>query len=142
MSQIALSKSPRPAAAGKESLEALLAVVPTAEREFSTIDSATAFVRIYNQVRGGEVGPVAIASRILDGSGKTVLGRTDTLEPDRFRAAARAADFRFDLPLDGLDPGEYLLSMTATQGPAAGAMEKPVERPGDETRREVRFVVR
>jgi VWFA-related protein len=98
----------------KDRLASLIPVVPTTAREFAPGDRVTAFLRIY---QGGAalLTPVAVAARIVDERGRTVFESTDTLGADRF-SAARAADYRLDLPLTPLAPGPHLLTIQATAG--------------------------
>jgi VWFA-related protein len=96
--------------AGGEAL-ALLPVVPTTVREFANADRPTAFVRLY---QGGNkpLAPVRITARILNEEDAAVFEETSTIPAGSF-TAARSADYRFALPIAGLNPGEYLVSIVA-----------------------------
>ena len=96
-------------------------------REFATANRASAFVRVY---QGGKdpLAPVGMTVHIVDGSGATVFETASTLGPEMFQAA-RAADYRIDLPLTRLERGLHLLTIQATAGKRTAS-------------RDVRFTVR
>lgn len=150
LSQIALARTPPLATAGTEVLQDLLPIAPTAEREFATFDSLTAFVQVHNppvKGAGSHPAPVVLASTIVDERGATVFEREELLEPEPGRLTnLDGAGFRLDLPaelLSSLGPGQYLLTIAAR---LAGARSEP---PGTAGRgdgrtlasREVRFVL-
>jgi hypothetical protein len=112
LSGIVLSREPPQATAPKDRLAALIPVVPTTRREFTSGDRAAAFLRVY---QGGKnpIGPVTLAARIMDATGTTVFEKTDTLDPDRFKAA-RSCDYRVELPLAQMKSGPFVLSIRAT----------------------------
>jgi VWFA-related protein len=127
MSGLAVSATPGPTSAPKDGLAGLIPIVPTSGRDFATSDRATTFLRVY---QGGKdaLTPVTMTARIVDGRGATVFDTTETIGADRF-APARAADYRFDVPLTQLKPGLYLLTIRAAQGKRTAS-------------RDVRFTVR
>jgi hypothetical protein len=102
----------------------LIPVVPLAVREFTTRDRVTAFARVY---QGSNGGAVAITARIVDSANKQVFEQRTPLMDGR-STTARSADYQVALPLDGLPPGRYLLTI------AAGGQQPAVTR-------EVRFSV-
>jgi hypothetical protein len=108
-------------------LKAIIPVVPTTDRTFTTAGQVLAFLRVYE---GGKsaIAPVTLRISILDSHDKAVFERTDTLTPDRF-TTDRAADVKFDLPLTQLSEGPHVLTFQATSGKATAS-------------RDVMFVVR
>jgi len=102
-------------------------LVPTTERAFIQSDVVTAFLRVY---QGGtdKLASVPMKVRILDGAGKAVFDKTESLAADRF-ATERAAEYQLRLPLATLTAGDYLLTFEATSGKV-------------NVRRDVRFQVR
>ena len=90
---------------------ALLPVTPTTVREFGNADRPTAFVRLY---QGGKraLAPVRVTARILNEEDAAVFEETSTIPAGSF-TAARSADYRLALPLTGLKPGQYLVSIVA-----------------------------
>jgi VWFA-related protein len=96
---------------------ASLPVVPTSVRDFSSAERPTAFVRIY---QGGKrpLAPVRVTARILNEEDRAVFEETSTIPAANFNAV-RSTDYRLMLPLAGLDPGGYLLSIVAAAGPSS-----------------------
>ncbi|MCC7044857.1 MAG: VWA domain-containing protein [Acidobacteria bacterium] len=99
----------------------------TTVRQFLPTEQVSAVVTAH---QGGRAPLLSteVEMRIVDVNDRVRVSRSVTLDPGSFRAS-RAADLRFDLPLTGLEPGEYLASLTATS--ARGT-----------ARRDVRVVVR
>jgi VWFA-related protein len=114
LSGVVLSRLPPPGAVANDPLGHIVPVIPTALREFAPTDRVTAFARIY---QGGKAptGPVRLTTRLVDEGGREVFGATTPLGADDF-LDARAASYRFELPLARLAPGAYLLSLEATSG--------------------------
>jgi hypothetical protein len=82
-----------------------LPVVPTARRSFRTTDRVTAFVRVY---RSPDENAIALANaQVVDAHGRIVYEEIGD---------ASASDYRVDLPMERLAPGEYLLQITASAG--------------------------
>jgi hypothetical protein len=73
--------------------------------------------------------PVTIRADIRDVHDAVVFTRSDTLTPGG-GAARRGAEYRLAIPLNTLGPGDYLLSIVATNQPEA------------EVRRDVRFSIK
>lgn len=113
LSGVALENRTGHVSAGGEAI-ALLPVVPTTVREFSNADRPTAFVRLY---QGGKrpLAPVRVTARILNEENRASFEETSTIPPASF-TAARSADYRLALPLAGLKPGGYLVSIVAAAG--------------------------
>ena len=113
LSGIVLAASPAVPSAPRDAFTNLLPIVPTAQREFAPTDRATAFLQVY-QDRSGTPQPVTVTAQIADTSDRVVLDETTSLSDDRF-TGNRSADYRFELPVDRLERGEYLLTIEASQ---------------------------
>jgi VWFA-related protein len=102
----------RPSPDREHPLAALLPVVPTTLRDFTTADRVSAFVRLF----GGEAEPerpVVVTARILDADSAEVFAAAPvSFSPDAF-VADRSAGYALDLPLSSLKSGLHLLSITA-----------------------------
>ncbi len=127
MSGVVLAVSPGVSSAGREAFANVLPIVPTAQREFARTDRVTAFLQIYQEATA-PARPASVTARVSDTSDRSVFDETTALSVDRF-AATHSADHRLELPLAKLEPGEYLLTIEAAQGPNIA-------------RRGVRFTVR
>lgn len=114
MSGVALTSRYGLAAAPPGALADLIPVVPTTVREFMADDEIAAFFQV---VQGGRrpVTPVRLALRIIDAADTVVHQANDTLEAAMF-SAARLAEYQFQLPLDRLAPGSYLLRIEVAAG--------------------------
>jgi VWFA-related protein len=123
LSGFVLSVAPPPRTAPLDAFRDQIPVVPTARRSFRATDRATAWLRIHR--RNDAAGSVTMS--ITNERNENVLRRTDVIE-QRPGKGVSAMDHQFDLPLDTLAPGEYLLTAEAVAG-------------GDTARRNVRFVV-
>jgi hypothetical protein len=119
LSGVVLGATPPPKSAPRQALAALLPVIPTTKRAFTAVDQAGAFVRVYQGGKGPPA-PVEIRVGILDGQGNQVTARTDQLSAARFNRQ-RAADYTYQLPLETLQPGPHLLTITASSGIATSA---------------------
>jgi VWFA-related protein len=93
-------------------LAKVVPILPTSSRDFAANDPVVAFLRVF---QGGEtpIGPVTMATQILDASDAKVFENTTTLAPEIFDAL-RGAPFEIALPLAPLRHGPYLLSVKAT----------------------------
>jgi hypothetical protein len=91
----------------------LLPIVPTTRREFSSADRVTAFARIYQA--DGTARPVRVVAKIVDRDTQEVAGEDRTIPPAAF-GAGRSADYLYELPLEHLGPGEFLLTLRLTRG--------------------------
>jgi hypothetical protein len=92
----------------------LLPLVPTARRQFARTDSTSAFVRVY-QAAKKPAQAATVTARILDASDRVVFEDSRSMSPDQF-GSRQSADHRLALPLDRLEPGEYLCTIEAAQG--------------------------
>ena len=72
---------------------------------------------------------VTITTRLVDDHDAAVASTTATLDAAAFDATSRAADHLFRVPLTGLHPGAYWLSIAAALGKTVAT-------------RDVRFVVK
>jgi hypothetical protein len=111
LSGMVLSVTPVGVAAPTDAA-AFLPVVPTSRRTFTAADAVLGFLRIY-QGRGRAPAPVSLAVTITDTSNRTVTKSTHPIDGATF--VARSADVRFTVPIATLAPGEYLLTVEATQ---------------------------
>jgi hypothetical protein len=92
----------------------------TTRRTFASTDRARVFFEIYQGIRRTDaIAPASVQVKILDARGSVVRNESLTFEVDQFRD--RRADCRFDLPLEALTPGEYLLEIAATAVEAKAA---------------------
>lgn len=127
LSGVALSVTPGVAVSPKDKLAALIPVVPTTAREFSTGDDVSAFLRLY-QFDKGPVSFVNVSATVVDAQGMEHFGRRETLGTESF-TSGRAADYRIDLPIAELPPDEYLLTIETRKAQTT-------------VRRHVRFVIK
>jgi VWFA-related protein len=97
------------------------ASAPTTLRRFVPGDRVSASLRVHQGGRS-PLTPVGVTMRIVDTTDRSRASRQMTLEPASF-GSTRAAELRFDLPLGGLDPGEYLVSFTATTPQATASRD-------------------
>ena len=116
MSGLVLSASPSPAAAPKDAFADFLPLVPTSRREFRSTDRLTAFVRVY---QGGSrpLAPVAVVASVVNTSNRPVSEGRTQLAPEAFEPH-RAADYKYEVPLQKMPVGEYLLTISASTGAA------------------------
>jgi VWFA-related protein len=84
----------------------------TTVRQFIATDVVAAVLTAH---QGGRAPLLStdVEMRIVDVHDRVRVSRNVRLDPASF-SASRAADLRFDLPLTGLEPGEYLVSLVAT----------------------------
>lgn len=150
LSGLLLSSDPKPIATNTDRIKAYVPVAPTARRTFSAADRLTAFARIY---QGGPMSaaapaptsrvsrpamtmtsrdalqPVQLTMSITDAQGASRMRRTHPVPVDVFGLSDRMAEFKTDVPLNGLSAGEYLLTLEASS-------------PRGTARRDVRFSIR
>jgi VWFA-related protein len=113
-----------PTATPAEALGGVLASAPTTRREFTRDDRVTALVRVYQRL-GQQAAPVSLAYCVLDRQLREVASLPDVLAADQFAAPARSADGRFELPLEPLAPGSYVLRIDAAAGQTTARREVP-----------------
>jgi len=82
---------------------------------------------VYQGARG-PLAPVTLSTRIVNEKDETVSTTSETLAVDRF-AAGRRMESSFELPLDRLPPGAYLLTFEATMRQGQRSTGRAVQRP-------------
>jgi VWFA-related protein len=89
-------------------------IVPTSARVFRRAERVSLFVRVS---QGGKtpLSRVSMTTRIVNARDAIAFEQRDDLSDERF-AAGRAGDYRLDLPLGRLEPGDYLLQVDAIAG--------------------------
>jgi hypothetical protein len=87
--------------------------VPTTRRTFTAGETINGFVRIY-QGESRPPGSVSVTGTITDETNRVLQRSNLALAPEKF--AGRQADYGWMLPISGLVPGDYLLTLAATQG--------------------------
>ncbi len=95
-------------------IKAVLPAAPTARRTFGANDHVTASLRLYQRPGDAPVAAV-VTTRIVDAHDKNVFDQSATIDAARF-GAAHTADYSIELPIGGLESGEYLLTIDATAG--------------------------
>ncbi len=127
LSGVVLHDATAPTATPAEALGGVIDLAPTTRREFTTAQRVVALVRAYER-RNDQSAAVNVTFRILDEQLREVLAEPMSVPADRF-AADQSAEVRFDLPLDKLQPGAFVLRVDAA-------------RDSSTVRREVPFTVR
>ncbi len=116
MSGVLLHVAPEEPVASRDEIDGALPFVPTARRRFTSTDTVSAFVQVsQGTLRKDPLQPVALLLRIDDTHGTALRNQTGTLSPADF-ADHRTANSRLSLPLRGLPPGRYLLTLQAALG--------------------------
>jgi VWFA-related protein len=115
LSGVVVQAQPSPLAAPATAFQALMPVIPTARRTFTHADRVTTFLRVY-QAGDRPAQPVSVAVHIVGASTSAQpIDNRDTIPAERF-SSSHSAGYQLDLPLEKLSPGEYLLTMTFTNG--------------------------
>jgi hypothetical protein len=114
VSGVVLGVTPPPLAGPSNAFSDVLPLVPSAVRTFAATDRATALVRLYAPAQGVFV-PVRVDARVIDINDRTVFEQAGLVAANEF-GTDRTADYRLDLPLARLAPGEYLLSIEFLRG--------------------------
>ena len=111
MTPVILGAAPAEGASRGDALASVLPIVPTTARTFTADDRISAFVRVFE---GGAtpVEPVTLTAQVLDLEDKVVFEDHADLTPDAF-GTKRSADHLLALPLDHLERGPHVLSITA-----------------------------
>lgn len=110
VSGMLLTASPSPVAAPLDALQALVPVVPTARREFARGTRLGAFVRLYHQTAFGDA---SLVWHIRDSQNKALTTQRQHLPPEAF-AQTKSVALTPSFSLDGLAPGEYVLTLDVT----------------------------
>jgi VWFA-related protein len=119
LSTVAVSRTPAIAALPADALAGLLPTLPTASRTFARTDRVEAFVRL-SQRRNRPASSVSVTATLTSEADRQVFTRTTDLAADAFGRTAQA-DHHLVIPLEGLTPGQYLLTLTAVMSPQAVA---------------------
>ncbi|HUR21435.1 MAG TPA: hypothetical protein VMZ90_11540, partial [Vicinamibacterales bacterium] len=128
---LALDVAPAGPRATDAAVRTLLPIVPTTRRELANSDRASVFFRIHQ----GSTRPVTAVSRtiqITDENDTRVMDSTEVIPAASF-AAGRMVEQRLALPIAGLAPGRYLLTVSSRTGPSASASDE---------RRQLVFVIK
>jgi hypothetical protein len=113
-SGLLLQRAPGLPVADRSVVADLVPIVPTTMRTWSARDRVTAFLRIY---QGGKdrLVPALMTTRVTDARNAIASNQEGELEVGQF-GDDRAADYRIDVPIAHLPPGEYLLTIEAKRG--------------------------
>ena len=117
MSGIWLETAPGVRAIPSDGLPSLIPVVPTSNRTLARDGRLRTYFRVY---QGGSdpLTPVALAVRITNDRDVVLASSTGAIGVERFDVASRVATHPFDMPLNVLGPGRYLLTFELTKGSA------------------------
>ena len=127
MSGVALSDAQQRSVVAEGAFSRLPEVLPMTSRQFAGDAKIVGLVELY-QAGAGEPKPVPVWLTIKNDRQQSVSQQSSTIDPAQF-AGGHGAQFRFELPLSKLAPGEYLLTVET-------ASEKT------KIQRNVRFVVK
>ncbi|MCC7007379.1 MAG: VWA domain-containing protein [Acidobacteria bacterium] len=114
-SGLVLTRVPASRASGSDPLAALLPFTPTTARTFGAHEQAAAVLRLYQSSK--DAGAIAVTARLRDEADRVVFERAETVNVDGGQPTVRTAEYRLELPLAELEPGEYLLQVQAAAGP-------------------------
>ena len=116
MSGVLLHVAPEEPGVPRSEIDGALPFVPTARRSFTSSDTVSAFVQVsQGTARKNALQPVTLRLRIDDTQAVVRRTQTGTLAPAQF-GNNRTANSRLTLPLRGLPPGHYLLTLEAGLG--------------------------
>jgi hypothetical protein len=115
MSGVVVSRLPYRPPAGRDTLGSLIPVSGTTSRRFVRGERIGTYVRIYQAMKNTVV-PVSMSIRVVDAANRNVYGQTITLPDRAFNPLTHAADYRMEVPLPRLSPGEHLLTIEASAG--------------------------
>jgi len=125
MSGVALSDPGNTAVVSQAAEGRLPQTVSMTTRAFK--GQAQGSVEIYQGAAARQLLPVAVAVSIRDDREAVVSKQVETIDPMKFEVSRRV-NYRFDVPVTKLEPGEYLLTIDVKAGQAS-------------TKRDVRFSV-
>ena len=114
LSGIVLSATPSLTASPADALSTMVPVPPTSQRTFWSRQNVMAFLEVYHRDRP-PASPLPVAVSITNDANQRVFSVNESLAADRFNANF-AAPFQFELPIDRLAPGRYLLTIEVTEG--------------------------
>ena len=95
-------------------LAALVPIIPSTSRQFSSGDRVRAFLRVY-QGLARSVMPGYVTAQIRDADDRVVFKSESRVTPEQF-GAGRGSDLAIDVPASQLGRGEYLLTVDAVFG--------------------------
>lgn len=111
VSGVVVETVPSGAVAPINAFDKFLPVVPTSNREFRADQDVSVFMRVY-QNGSGSTQPVEVKSKLVDDLDAPIAENRDVIYGNQFNVGgARAADYRFALPVKRLAPGPYLLTL-------------------------------
>jgi hypothetical protein len=113
LSGVVLHDANAPTATAAEALGGVVDVAPTTRREFTTGQRVVALFRAYER-RADQPAPVTVTFRVLDHQLRELIAEPMVVAAGRF-AADGSAELRFNLPLDRLQPGAFVLRVDATR---------------------------
>jgi VWFA-related protein len=105
------SASVQPTFGSDHAFDAYLPAPPSARRSFPPGDELSIFAQIYDRVRDPH--QVNIATTLEDAGGEAVFTATETRAPDAAAAGTNVYQYAERVPLEGLAPGMYVLSVSA-----------------------------
>ncbi len=121
LSGLALMMQPSPASGPPKAFAKLLPRAPTTVREFYGDEQVAGFVRV-SQKAASPALPVRLSLRLANAQGATIQEGTETLAAASF-GGTHTAEHTFEVPVVNLPPGEYLLTVSATAGPATASRQ-------------------
>lgn len=113
-SGLVLTRKPPSRMTGKDPLANVLPFTPTTSRTFDRDDRVESVLRFYQGPTSEQ--PIEVVARVRDALDKTVFEKADRVRLDIFQPTDRTAEYRLELPLARLDPGDYLLTIDAKAG--------------------------
>lgn len=114
LSNIVMVGAKTTSAVPPEFLATVLPVAPTTMREFTRVEGAVAFLRIYQGTgRDEALAAVDVRAKVLNARDEAVIAQSLRFTTAEF-TTNRGADCRITLPISRLPSGEYLLSVEAT----------------------------
>lgn len=113
-SEVVLDVRPPAVSAPVAALSKMLSFDPSVRRDFGSGDEVAAFLRIYQRGRKTAL-PMQVTTRVLDRDGNSLWSSAEDIGRERF-ADAGEADYRVELPISTLAPGQYLLEIAAADG--------------------------
>jgi VWFA-related protein len=114
LSAVALTAGPGATSASADLLEGLLPFTPTARRTFVRRDDVSGIVQVFEGA-DEPAADVELSTRIVGEDDQPAFSQTTTLRAVEFESS-HSVQHRFDLPVDTLGPGEYLLTIEVVRG--------------------------
>ena len=106
LSGLVIAASPGPIAAPKEAISGLLPIIPTTAREFTSADTVTAFLRIYEGTKSTPAS-VSVTTSIEDDQNKVIQRASEQVAASAF-SATQSVDWQRRIPVSSLPAGRYL----------------------------------